>query len=67
MPKNMGIVDRVLRVIVAGVLGYLAWSPILNGVAAYIAAGLAVIMLLVSSVAFCPLYLPLKMNTCAKK
>ena len=67
MPKNMGIIDRVLRVIVAAVLGYLAWSPILNGVAAYIAAGVGVIMLLTSSIAFCPLYLPIKLNTGAKK
>ena len=67
MPKNMGIIDRVLRIIVAGVLGYCAWSPILNGTSAYIAAGLGVVMLLTSSIAFCPLYLPIKLNTGAKK
>ncbi len=67
MPKNLGLIDRILRVVVAAFLGYLAWSPILNGVGAYVAAGLGVVMLLTSSVAFCPLYLPIKLNTGAKK
>ena len=67
MPKNMGLIDRIARIIVAGVLGYLAWSPIVNGVAAYVLVGLGVVMLLTSSIAFCPLYMPIKLNTGAKK
>lgn len=67
MNKNMGTLDRAMRVIVAIVLAYLAWSGTLEGgiaIGAWIVAG---VFLLTSLVSFCPAYRLLGMNTCGKK
>lgn len=67
MKKNMGKLDRALRVVVAVVLGFLAITGKLEGMMYNIALALGAIFLLTSAVSFCPLYVPLGMNTCEKK
>lgn len=67
MPKNMGTVDRIIRVLLAVVVAILFLTNQLSGVAAIILGILAVVFLLTSLFAFCPLYLPFKINTGAKK
>ena len=67
MKKNMGKLDRGLRVIVALVLGFLVFTGRLEGMMYNIALALGAIFLLTSAVSFCPLYLPLGINTCEKK
>lgn len=66
MKKNMGKLDRGLRVIVALVLGFLVFTGRLEGMMYNIALALGAIFLLTSAVSFCPLYLPLGINTCEK-
>ena len=63
MPKNLGTIDRIIRVVLAlGILGmYLAHQ--ISGTAAVVLGVLAVIFLLTSIVSFCPLYYPLKIST----
>ncbi len=63
MKLNMGIVDRSLRTMVAILVGILFALGVIEGVVAYIALTFAGIFLLTSFVGFCPLYLPLKLNT----
>jgi len=67
MKKNMGKLDRGLRVIVALVLGFLVFTGKLEGMMYNISLALGAIFLLTSAVSFCPLYLPLGINTCEKK
>ncbi len=67
MKKNMGKMDRALRVVVAVVLGFLVITGKLEGMLYNIALALGAIFLLTSTVSFCPLYVPLGMNTCEKK
>ncbi|MBN1760574.1 MAG: DUF2892 domain-containing protein [Chitinispirillaceae bacterium] len=67
MPKNMGTIDRIIRVILAlGVLGLYLTNTI-SGTAALILGILAVIFVLTSLVSFCPLYLPLHLSTRGKQ
>ena len=62
----MGKLDRGLRVIVALVLGFLIFTGRLEGMMHNIALALGAIFLLTSTVSFCPLYIPLGINTCEK-
>ena len=63
MKKNMGKIDRVIRVSLAIVIAALYFSSLITGLAAVILGIFAVIFLLTSSVSFCPLYVPFKIST----
>ncbi|MCK9419257.1 MAG: DUF2892 domain-containing protein [Nitrospirae bacterium] len=63
----MGMIDRVVRVIFAIVVGVLYLADSISGTAALILGLLAVIMLVTSIVAFCPLYVPLGISTLKKE
>ncbi|HUW69718.1 MAG TPA: DUF2892 domain-containing protein [bacterium] len=67
MPKNMGTVDRVIRIVLAIVVVVLFTAGQLSGVAAIILGILAVVFVLTSVVGTCPLYLPFKIDTHGKK
>ena len=67
MPKNMGTVDRIVRIILAVVIAILFFTNQITGVAAIVLGIIAIIFVLTSLVSFCPLYLPFKINTGAKK
>ena len=66
MKKNMGSTDRVLRILLALVVGVLYFTKIIDGTLALVLAGLAVIFLITSFISFCPLYLPFGIKTCKK-
>ena len=67
MKKNMGSIDKIVRVLVAVVIAVLYFTDQITGTAAIILGIFAVIFLLTSAVGFCPLYLPLKLSTIKKK
>ena len=67
MKKNMGSIDKFVRVLVAVVIGILYFTDQITGTAAIILGILAVIFLLTSAIGVCPLYLPLKLSTIKKK
>jgi hypothetical protein len=67
MKRNMGSIDRALRVLAAVVIGILYFTGQITGTAAIILGIIAVVFLLTSVVSFCPLYLPLKLSTIKKK
>ena len=64
MKKNMGTLDRVLRVLVALAIGGLYMAGVISGPLAIGLGVLAVIFFLTSLVSFCPLYVPLGISTC---
>lgn len=66
MPKNMGSLDKTLRVIVAVVLAVLVFMGQITGTWAILAGVVAAVFILTSLVGTCPAYLPLGMNTCPK-
>ncbi len=67
MIKNMGSADRLIRILVALVIGILLLTGTLTGILAIILGAFAVIFLLTSFVSFCPLYYPFKISTLKKK
>jgi nicotinamide riboside transporter PnuC len=67
MKTNMGIVDRVIRLIAAVVIGYLFYVGLISGIVATILGILAVVFILTSMISFCPLYLPFKLSTKKKE
>lgn len=64
MKRNMGTVDRMLRTIMALVIGYLWWAGTISGALGIGLAILAIIFLVTSAISFCPLYRPLGLSTC---
>ncbi len=63
MKKNMGGLDRTLRVIVAIIIAVLYYQKILTGTLGLVLIILAGIFILTSLVSFCPLYLPFGLKT----
>lgn len=66
MKKNMGTIDKVVRIIVAVAVAALIATGTLSGTLAIVAGALATIFVLTSLISFCPLYAPFKLSTCKK-
>jgi hypothetical protein len=67
MTKNMGSFDRIIRVIMAGIVVILYFTNVISGTVALVLVGLAVVFVLTSLVSVCPLYLPFGLSTLRKK
>jgi hypothetical protein len=67
MKRNMSNLDRIIRVVVAAVFAYLYFGGIVSGVLGIVLLVLAVVFLLTSVIAFCPLYLPFTFSTLKKE
>jgi mannose/fructose/N-acetylgalactosamine-specific phosphotransferase system component IID len=65
MQKNMGTIDKTLRLIVAVIAIALAATGMVTGTLAIIAYAVAAVFILTSFVSFCPLYRVLGLRTCA--
>ncbi len=63
MIKNMGKVDKVIRLVLALVVGVLIITGNLVGTAAVILGILALVFLATSAIGTCPLYIPFKFST----
>lgn len=63
MKKNMGAIDRGIRLVVAIALTILLAARVLSGVAAIVLGIIAVLLLVTSLTGFCLLYVPLKIST----
>ena len=67
MKKNMGNTDRVIRFLVAAVIGILYYTGTITGTLGLVLLVLAGVFLLTSFISFCPLYLPFGLSTCQAK
>ena len=63
MEKNMGTIDRTIRILLALAIITLYLTEMISGIAAIILSVFAVVFLLTSFIGFCPLYTPLKLST----
>ncbi|MBC6491997.1 DUF2892 domain-containing protein [Flavihumibacter stibioxidans] len=63
MKKNMSGTDRIIRLVVAAVLGYLYFSGTVTGTLGIVLAVVAAVFVLTSLVGFCPLYTLFGMST----
>jgi Protein of unknown function (DUF2892) len=64
MKKNMGSLDRTIRLIVAVVLAYLYYNGTISGTLGIVAVVVAAVFTLTSFVSFCPIYTLVGLNTC---
>ncbi|AXT59520.1 DUF2892 domain-containing protein [Aquimarina sp. AD10] len=67
MKKNMGGLDRIIRLFVAAIVGVLYYTGVIQGTLAYVLLGLSTIFVLTSFISFCPLYALVGLNTCKVK
>lgn len=67
MKKNMGVIDRIIRAVLALVVLVLYLTNQITGTAAIILGIIAVIFLLTSLFGVCPLYIPFKISTRKKE
>lgn len=63
MKKNMGTIDRVIRLLVVVVIAVLYYMDQLTGLAATILGIVAVAFLITGIVGWCPGYLPFGIST----
>lgn len=67
MKKNMGLIDKTIRSIIAAVIAILYFTNVISGTLALILGAFAIIFLITSFVSFCPLYTPFGISTREKK
>ena len=63
MTKNMGTVDRIIRIVVALAIIVLILTGVVSGWVAIILGVLTAVFVLTSIVSFCPLYAPFHIST----
>ena len=63
MKKNLGTIDRILRLVIAIIFAYLYFSGTITGALGIILLVLGAVFALTSLFSFCPLYRLFKFNT----
>lgn len=63
MKQNVGGADRVVRLLIAVVIGVLYFMGKIGGTLAIVLEVVAVAMLVTSLVGWCPIYAPFKIST----
>ena len=66
MTKNMGTIDRVIRILLAAIIAVLYFTDRISGTLAIILGIVAIAFLLSSLVGVCPGYLPFGCSTIRK-
>lgn len=67
MKKNMGSIDKIIRVVIAAVIAVLFLTNVITGTLGIVLLAIAGIFVLTSLVSFCPIYAIFGMNTCPAK
>ncbi|MCX6308770.1 MAG: DUF2892 domain-containing protein [Bacteroidia bacterium] len=67
MKKNMGTIDKTVRIVLALVAVVLFFTHVVSGVLGIVLLVVAGIFVLTSLLSFCPLYWPFGINTSKKK
>lgn len=68
MNKNMGMTDKIIRILIAVVVAVLFFTDVIPGTLGIVLLILAGVFVLTSLISFCPLYVPLGIKTtCPKK
>lgn len=63
MKKNMGNVDKIIRISLAVLIGLLYYLGLISGMVATILLILSGIFIITSFISFCPLYFPFGIST----
>jgi hypothetical protein len=63
MKRNLSDIDRIVRVVLAALFGYLYFGGVVTGTLGIVLVLLGAILLFTSVVSFCPLYAIFKLST----
>ena len=63
MKKNMGTIDRIIRIFFAALIAFLFFTHQITGTLGVVLIIFAAVLLLTSFISFCPLYLPFGLKT----
>jgi len=66
MKKNMGTIDKVVRITLAAIIAILYFTNVLTGTPGIILLVLAGVFVLTSLVSFCPIYPIFGISTCPR-
>lgn len=67
MKKNVGSLDKTIRVLIAAVVVLLSYFEVITGTASIVLLAVAMVLVITSFANFCPLYAALGKNTCSTK
>ena len=67
MKKNIGTIDKVIRILIAVVVVALYFSNVISGTLAIILLALSAILVVTSLISFCPLYWPFGLSSAKKE
>lgn len=67
MKINMGLFDRLLRIIAAIIIGYLYYIDVITGAVGIIAILFAGVLVVTSIFGICPVYSLFGIRTCSRK
>ncbi|MBK7031342.1 MAG: DUF2892 domain-containing protein [Bacteroidales bacterium] len=63
MKKNMGSIDKIIRIVIAAILVALYFTNVVTGTLGIVLLVVAAVFVLTSLISFCPLYPILGMKT----
>lgn len=66
MKKNMGKLDRAIRILAGVAILALYFANLISGTLAIVLMVIALVFILTSFISFCPLYLPFNLSTIRK-
>jgi hypothetical protein len=66
MKKNMGGLDKTIRILIAVVIAVLFFTNVITGTLGIVLLALAGVFVLTSFISFCPLYAPFGLSTCKR-
>jgi hypothetical protein len=67
MKKNMGIADRVIRILIAVAIAALYFTEVISGTLGIVLMIVAIVFLFTSFIKVCPAYMPFGISTCKTK
>ena len=67
MKKNIGTIDKVIRILIALVVIALYFANVISGTLVIVLLVFSAVFILTSLISFCPLYTLLGINTCPVK
>jgi len=67
MKRNMGTIDKAIRILVAVVVVILYFTHVITGTLAIVLLALSAVFVVTSFLSFCPLYLPFGLSTRKKE
>jgi hypothetical protein len=67
MKKNVGTIDKVIRILIAVVVVTLYFTKVISGTIGIILLAVSAVLVVTSLFSFCPLYLALGLNSGKKE